>query len=105
MLSTLTFLEPLEVECFLHIRTTYSWWGFRKDSRSNAIFGSPVFLILNRYVPLWGLGFFKEFSEIYTGKFLFMSFLFKSYQFQFNIWKLEKVYVCKNEICVWKKHT
>lgn len=86
-------------------RTIYSWMVSRKDSLSNAICGSPVFLILNRYGPILGVGFFREFSEMYRVKFSFMSFLFKSYKLQFNILKLEKLYVCKNEICVWKMPT
>lgn len=80
----------------MDVRTICSWRGCRKDSLSNAIFGSPVFLILNKYAPISGAGFFREFSEIYRGMFSFVSFLFKSYEFQFNILKLEKLYVCKN---------
>lgn len=89
----------------MDVRTIYSWRGFRKDSLSNAIFGSPMFLILNRYASILGIGFFREFSEAYRSKLSFMSFLFKPYEFQFNILKPEKLYICKNEICVWMMPT
>ena len=84
------------------VRTIYSWNGSRKDSRSNAIFGSPMVLILNRYAPILGVGFFREFSEkqVLINEFS-VQILCK--EFQLNILKLEKLYVCKNE--VWKMPT
>jgi len=77
-----TFLEPLEVKYLLGYQDHLLLEGVQE--------GSPVFLKLNRYASILGVGFFREFSQLYKGKFSFMSFLFKSYEFHLKLLQLSE---------------